>query len=107
MAKPKNRRMHGFESMAAVLRDVLGPYKSEFGDKLEALTQKWDKAAGAVVAAHSRPFAIKGQKLFVSVDSAAWLHHLQFLKADLIIGVNAAMGGDFIDDIHFKVKNVS
>lgn len=107
MAKPRDRRSHGFESMGNILHDVLAPYKSEFGDKLETLVQKWPQIAGGVVAAHSRPFAVKGQKLFVKADSAAWLHHLQFLKDDLLAKINAETDGESVTDIHFKVKDMS
>lgn len=107
MADKKERRKHGFESLGNILQGALQPYRNEFDDKLGALISQWPMVAGGVVAAHCEPFAIKDQKLFVKVDSAAWLHHLQFLKDDLIVKVNQQVQTQTINDIHFKVKDMS
>lgn len=107
MSDKKERRKQGFENVSSILQSALRPYHNEFDDKLGVLISQWPQVAGQVVAAHCEPFAIKEQKLFVKVDSAAWLHHLQFLKDDLIIKVNAQMQTSTVNDIHFKVKDMS
>ena len=107
MKDAKTRRLHGFESMGSILRDTLQPYREQYSDKLDLLLGKWPVVAGAVLALHCRPFALKERKLFVKVDGAAWLHHVQFLKADLIASVNREIPSLTIDDIHFKVKDMS
>lgn len=107
MKDSKTRRLHGFESMGNILRDTLKPYREQYGDKLELLLAKWPAVAGAVLSPHCRPFAMKDRMLFVKVDGAAWLHHLQFLKAELIASANREVPSVNIDDIHFKVKDMS
>lgn len=107
MSNDKARRRQGFESLGNILQGALRPYHNEFDDKLGALISRWPQVAGPVVAAHCEPFAIKEQKLFVKVDSAAWLHHLQFLKVDLIAKVNEQMQNAAVSDIHFKVKDMA
>lgn len=107
MSDKKERRKYGFESLSNILQGALQPYRNEFDDKLSVLINQWPIVAGSVAAAHCQPFAIKDQKLFVKVDSAAWLHHLQFLKDDLINKVNNQMQTQIVNDIHFKVKDMS
>lgn len=107
MSRKDERHTHGFKSLGSVLHEALEPYRNEFDDKLGALISQWTTVAGKVAAAHCKPFAIKEQKLFVKVDSATWLYHLQFLKADLITKVNLQMQSQTINDIHFKVKDMS
>lgn len=107
MAHKQKRNTYGFKSLGSVLQEALQPYRNEFDDKLGTLICQWPMVAGKVAAAHCRPFAIKEQKLFVKVDSAAWLYHLQFLKDDLIANINLQMQAPIINDIHFKVKDMS
>jgi predicted nucleic acid-binding Zn ribbon protein len=63
----------------------------------------WDSAVGDVVARNCRPSAFKGQHLVVKVSSSAWLHHLNFLKKDLIRNINDGLGSDMVRDISFKI----
>lgn len=107
MSQKKERTANGFKSLGTVLQKALQPYRNEFDDKLGTLICQWPVIAGKVAAAHCKPFAIKEHKLFVKVDSAAWLYHLQFLKDDLIANVNLQMQAQIINDIHFKVKDMS
>lgn len=107
MGKFKDRRQHGFESLGNILQDTLRPFKNEFDDKLGLLVQKWPQIAGDTLAAHCLPFAIKEARLFIKVDSAAWMHHLQFFKDDLIVKVNAFMQTEQVTEIHFKVKDMA
>lgn len=104
MGDSKNRRQHGFESLGNILQETLKPYRSEFSDRLEQVIAKWPQIAGDTMAAHCTPFAVKEKKLFVKVDNASWLHHLQFFKNDLVAKVNVAMQTELVTDIYFKVK---
>ncbi len=63
----------------------------------------WEKAVGDVIAENARPYAVKGRFLMVNVTSSTWMHHLQFLKNDMIKAINGAMGKTAIKDIIFKI----
>ena len=70
------------------------------------LTQIWDlweNIVGEMLAENARPAAFKGKLVLVHVESSVWIHHLQFLKPDLIQKINAALGKPMVEDIRFKV----
>ena len=60
----------------------------------------------AFIAENARPAAFKGNVLLVYVSASPWLHQLQFLKADIIARVNAALGEPLVSDIKFKIGPV-
>jgi predicted nucleic acid-binding Zn ribbon protein len=64
----------------------------------------WDGAVGAKVAAHARPSYFKFGRLYVSVDSSAWLSELNFLKAGIIKELNGQLGQNKVRDIVLKAK---
>ena len=49
------------------------------------------------------PVAFKGKLLLVHANSSPWLHHLQFLKKEIIVKVNQALGRELVGDIKFKI----
>ena len=63
----------------------------------------WDAAVGGVIAADAQPEAFKGKILIVRVSSSTWIHHLQFLKKDIIVKINHALGQDLVEEIKFKI----
>ncbi len=66
----------------------------------------WDKIVGAIIAENTRPAALKEKTLLVHVNSSPWLHHLHFLKEEIILKVNDALGENVITDIIFKIGPV-
>lgn len=69
-------------------------------DKGEQLAL-WNKIAGKQIIQHSRPLAIKNNKLFVEVTDSTWLFHLTMLKPRIIEDFNRAAGFKAISDIKF------
>jgi predicted nucleic acid-binding Zn ribbon protein len=63
----------------------------------------WDDAVGPEVAENARPSAFKGGLVIVEVLNSGWMHHLRFLKADIIRKVNEALGGPYVEEIKFKI----
>lgn len=105
MADKKDRRLHGFERIGGILQDALKPYRAQFEDELGAVLRLWPQIAGVTVGAHCAPIGLRGGTLIIKTDSAAWMHHLQFLKQDIIAGVNNSLNRHLIDDIHFTIKD--
>ncbi len=68
---------------------------------------KWEKIVGGVIASHARPVSLRGKKLFVAVDSSAWMQQLTMLKPAIIEKANNAIGKGAIGDIALRLGEVS
>jgi predicted nucleic acid-binding Zn ribbon protein len=66
----------------------------------------WDATVGGAIAADAQPEAFKGKILIVKVSSSTWIHHLQFLKKDIIAKLNEALGQDLVEEIKFKIGTI-
>ena len=100
--KPKNDVVRIGDIMAGVLKTCR---RDRDGD-LSQVWDLWDNAVGDAIAKNARPEAFKGKLLLVRVNSSPWLHHLQFLRKDIIKKVNTALGKDLVQDIKFKIGPV-
>ncbi len=91
------------QKVSGILVNLIKQYGLE-GKMLEyTLSEKWAQIAGSIIAAHTRPDAIRYRKLYIIVDSNAWLQELSFYKKDLITKINNYFGNKVISDISFKV----
>ncbi len=63
----------------------------------------WADAVGEQVAAHAHPEFLSGQCLFVTVDQPTWLHHLSFLKAQILENIHRRLDADDISEIRFRL----
>lgn len=96
----------GFEHIGDVIPNVLKTYRSKSEGNLAQVWHFWDQVVGEAVAANAQPEAFKGGILLVKVTSSVWLHHLQFLKENIVDKLNDALGGPFIEQIKFKIGPV-
>jgi predicted nucleic acid-binding Zn ribbon protein len=94
----------GSVPIAQVLSGLLARLRPEAEAGMLEVWKEWDRVVGEETARNARPAAFKGSILLVHVSSPVWIHHLQFLKADLISGLNAALGRRRVTDIKFKVS---
>jgi predicted nucleic acid-binding Zn ribbon protein len=67
---------------------------------------QWEKTVGAVIARHARPQSLRGKKLFLSVDSPAWMQQLSLMKTELIEKVNSGLGRDTVKDITLRLGEI-
>lgn len=102
----KNRKKGEIVHIKSVLDGVLRSCRSDAAVDLMNVWHLWGSVVGNVVAEHTRPAAFKGRLLLVNAESSSWIHELQFLKAELIARLNAALGRDLVADIRFKVGPV-
>ena len=90
-----------------VLGGVLKACRSDMDVEMIDVWRVWESAVGDVIAGNTRPAAFKGKLLLVYASSSAWIHQLQFLKADLIGKLNAELGRELVSDIKFKIGPVN
>jgi predicted nucleic acid-binding Zn ribbon protein len=67
---------------------------------------QWEKTVGVVIAGHARPATVRGSKLFLVVDSPAWMQQLSLLKPEIIDKVNRGLGRQAIKDIVLNIGDV-
>jgi hypothetical protein len=67
---------------------------------------QWEKTVGAVIASHARPQSVRGGKLYLDVDSPAWMQQLSLLKPEIIEKVNKNFGKTAIKDIVLNLGEI-
>jgi predicted nucleic acid-binding Zn ribbon protein len=89
--------------ISGILSGLLEHYRPEAGQGMLRVWRLWDRVVGEDIARNARPAAFKGSLLLVYVTSSTWLHHLRFVKHDIITRLNADLGQPLVSDIKFKV----
>ncbi len=89
-----------------ILPRLLQSCRGQSDQALIQVWDLWDEAVGAAIAADAQPEAFKGKILIVKVSSSTWIHHLQFLKKDIIAKINDALGQDLVEEIKFKIGTI-
>ncbi|MEO0293507.1 MAG: DUF721 domain-containing protein [candidate division WOR-3 bacterium] len=91
-----------------LLGDVLKKYiqSKPLGEKLYIIEvlKDWDKICPPLIAQHVYPAWIEGKKLYLFVDSSAWLNELSFFKEELINIINEKIGKNLIKEIRLTLK---
>jgi len=68
---------------------------------------QWEKTVGSVIAGHAQPVSVRGSKLFLAVDSPAWMQQLSLLKPEIIEKVNRSLGKEAIKEIGLNLGEVT
>jgi predicted nucleic acid-binding Zn ribbon protein len=89
--------------IGGILSGLLQQYRPETEQGMLRVWRLWDRALGEDIARNARPAAFKGSLLLVYVTSPVWLHHLRFIKQDIIKRLNDDLGQPLVSDIKFKV----
>lgn len=89
--------------IGSVLTSVLKSCQSKTDGSLAVVWDLWTETVGDAIAQNAKPAAFKQDILLVHVSSSVWLHHLQFLKQDIITKLNAAMENASVKEIKFKI----
>ena len=105
MKKGKNRS-HEFEPIGRVLEKAIRTYRKSSDLELTQIWEHWDRIVGDVIAENAQPAAFKGQILMVHVISSNWIHQLHFVKDEMILKLNKALGKELVKEIKFKIGAV-
>jgi len=99
----RKKRKAGFVHIGRIVEDVLKSYRRESDSELIRVWQVWDGAVGDAIAQNAKPAAFKGRLLLVHATSPIWIHQLQFLKKEIIVKLNNALGKSLVDDLKVKI----
>jgi len=80
-----------FTPASQVLLRLIAQYGLEGPLAEHRLREHWAEIVGDQIAGHAQPGKIRFRKLYLSVDSPAWMQELAFLKPTLVDKVNAAL----------------
>ena len=97
------KKPEGAVHISGILSGLLQRFRPETEQGMLRIWQVWDRIVGEDIAGNARPAAFKGSVLLVHVTSSSWLHHLRFLKKDLVTRLNDDLGQPLVSDIKFKV----
>jgi len=95
------------QQIGDLLQRILGKYRIEIHPQDKDLRIMWNKAAGAVIAAQTRPEKLVRNVLTVKVKNAVWLHQLQFLKQELLDKINSTRQENPVKHIRFILDTTS
>ena len=97
------RRKHDPVRIGGAIQRVLqelGHHGSSVAVRIAAC---WEELVGVESAQHSRPSALRGNVLEVTVDSSVWSQHLQMQREEILAGLREALGSDAPADLRFRV----
>ena len=69
--------------------------------------REWEALVGPMISAHAQPEQLRFNKLYVRVDSPAWLQELTLLKPSLKDKLNTALGKEAVGEIVLRLGNKS
>jgi predicted nucleic acid-binding Zn ribbon protein len=98
-----------FVPIGFVIDSLLSSYQKTTkttAGKLVRIVDVWSEVTGSVISENTKPTAMKDRLLLVNVTSSVWMQQLQYMKNDLIVRVNAALGAEDIENIKFKIGKV-
>jgi hypothetical protein len=72
--------------------------------RLFRLDRDWPGIVGEQVARLTAPAFFRHDVLWVYVQDSSWMHHLQFVKQDLLGRVNAVLGEHPVTDIRWMLQ---
>ena len=91
------------QHIGRIVEKVLKSHRRKADSDLTCIWDVWEGIVGEVVASHTRPEAFKGRLLLVTVSNSTWIHHLQFLKKDIVQKINDHFSKNVVDEIRFKI----
>lgn len=95
------------EGIGGILVKVLGKIEKQGPGKRERILEAWREAAGEKALLHSRPVGIKRKALIIEVDSSTWLYDLSLKKRSTLRYIKTKLEEYKIEDIKFRMGDIS
>lgn len=84
-------KTNAFTAAGDILKQLIVQYGLEGPMAEHQLREGWADIVGKSIAAHAQPEQIRYHRLYLAVDSPAWMQELSFLKTPLLEKVNEAL----------------
>ena len=92
------------EAIGKLVSQVLGELGFDASARVVRVAERWQEAVGPEVASHSRPTALRADRLEVSVDSSVWCQQLQLRGPELLAALRRVLGDDAPSALWFRVS---
>ena len=96
----KLQRLGDVLQTALKKQDIALPYQDQ------QLLAAWRQAVGNQISAQTCPDRLRREILYVKVSTSVWMHQLQFMKQEIISGINALLNGREIKTLHFSIGEI-
>lgn len=93
--------MRRIETIGTILQNVIQGLGIEKRITEERAVVDWEEIVGRRIAEHARALRVSDGRLFVEVDSSVWAQELSLMRRQLLAEVNARVGRESIEHIHF------
>ena len=104
MMRKKNTKPEG---IGGIINQVIEKLDTKTHGRREEIVAAWHKAIEPEAESHAKPVAIKKNILTVEVDSSTWLYVLSLKKRNLLGAMKKTLGGAGIEDIRFRMGEIS
>jgi hypothetical protein len=88
--------------ISPILKGIIKEFGLEKGIAGALLQMRWRELVGPQIASHTYPAEIRFDTLYLTVDSAVWMHQLSFLKKEIIEKCNRLLGRETIRKIQLR-----
>ncbi len=104
MEKRKNSKNSDLSSLGSSLSAIYSSKKWKSQWLLFRLGQDWPTIVGAEISRLTSPAFFRQDVLWIFVQDSAWMHHMQFIKTDLLTRVNEGQTEKLVTDIRWLLQ---
>lgn len=104
MGKKSGYEKSDLSSLSGLFSEVYSAKKWNNQWRLFQLLQDWPAIVGTEIARLTTPAFFRQQTLWIYVQDSAWMHHMQFIKLDLLTRINKVMEEQPITDIRWQLQ---
>lgn len=90
------------ERIDGPLRDLLARLRLDEPMRGWQAVELWDEVVGERIAGRARATAFRDGTLYVSVENAAWMNELSYMRRKLTMELNRRLDGEVVRDIRFQ-----
>jgi predicted nucleic acid-binding Zn ribbon protein len=95
------------EDIGDIISQVIKKLDTKTHGQREEVVQAWQRAIAPEALSHTRPVAIKKNILTVEVDSSTWLYMLTLKKKSILEAMKQALAKGKIEDIRFRIGEIT
>lgn len=95
------------ENIKGILCKVIGKIEKQGPGKKEKILKTWKKIAGEKATSHTRPVGIRRNVLTIEIDSSTWLYELNLKKRKLLKDIKKELAQYKIEDIKFRMGDIT
>jgi len=92
------------EAIGKLVPRVLHELGFDASARVVRVAERWEEAVGPEIASHSRPVALRADRLEVNVDSSVWCQQLQLRAPQMLAALQRVLGEDAPSNLWFRVS---